>query len=74
MKKRDLFVIIYSVVWGSFGVILATLNHFNHWIENSTFVLIWNTLFLSITSSFVFIRPIGRFVDKNIIEKITVTI
>lgn len=68
MNKRDLFVIIYSVVWGSLGVILATLNYFNHWMENSTFVLIWNTLFLTITSSFVFIRPIGRFVDKHIIS------
>lgn len=70
MKKRDLFVIIYSVVWGSLGVILATLNYFNHWIENSTFVLIWNSLFLTITSSFVFIKPIRRFVDKHIIEKL----
>ena len=70
MSKRDLFVIIYCVVWGSLGVILAALNHFNHWMENSTFVLIWNTLFLSITSSFVFIKPIGRFVDKCIIEKL----
>ena len=70
MSKKGLFVIIYGVVWGSLGVILATLNYFNHWIENNTFVLIWNALFLTITSSFVFIKPIGRFVDKHIIEKL----
>ena len=68
MKKRDLFVIIYSVVCASLGVILATLNYFNHWIENSTFVLIWNSLFLTITSSFVFIKPIGQFFDNHIIS------
>ena len=27
-------------------------------------------LFLLVTSSFVFIKPIGRFVDKHIIEKL----
>ena len=70
MKKRDLFVIIYGVIWGSLVIILATLNYFNHWIENNTFVLIWNALFLTITSSFVFIKPIRRFVDKHIIEKL----
>lgn len=70
MSKRDLFVIIYCAIWGSLGVILATLSHFNHWMDDSTFVLIWNVLFLTITSSFVFIKPIGRFVDKHIIEKL----
>lgn len=70
MSKRDLFVIIYCAIWGSLGVILATLIHFNHWMDNSTFVLMWNVLFLTITSSFVFIKPIGRFVDKHIIEKL----
>ena len=63
-------IIIYCAVWGSLGVILATLNHFNHWIEDSTFVLLWNTLFLTASSSFVFIKPIGRFGDKNVIEKL----
>ena len=70
MSKRDLFVIIYSCIWGSLGAILVTLNYFNHWIETSTFVILWNALFLSITSSFVFIKPIRRFVDKHIIEKL----
>ena len=70
MSKRDLFVIIYCAIWGSLGVILATLIHFNHWMDDSTFVLTWNVLFLTITSSFVFIKPIGRFVDNHIIEKL----
>ena len=70
MSKRDLFVIIYSSVWGSLGAILATLVYFKHWMEVGTFVLLWNFLFLSVTSSFVFIKPIGRFVDKHIIEKL----
>lgn len=68
MSKRDLFVIIYCFVWGSLGIILTALVHFNHWMEDDTFVLLWNLLFLSVTSSFVFIKPIGRFVDKHIIE------
>ena len=70
MSKRDLFVIIYCSVWGSLGIILIALVHFNHWMEDDTFVLLWNLLFLSVTSSFVFIKPIGRFVDKHIIEKL----
>lgn len=70
MSKRDLFVIIYCFVWGSLGIILTTLVHFNHWMEDDTFVILWNFLFLSVTSSFVFIKPIGRFVDKHIIEKL----
>lgn len=69
MSKRDLFVIIYCSVWGSLGVILTTLVHFNHLMEDSTFLLLWNLLFLTVTSSFVFIKPIGRFVDK-LIEKL----
>lgn len=68
MSKRDLFVIIYCFVCGSLGIILTALVHFNHWMEDDTFVLLWNLLFLSVTSSFVFIKPIGRFVDKHIIE------
>ena len=70
MSKRDLFLIIYGAVWGSLGVILTTLVHFNHWMECGTFALLWNLLFLTVTSSFVFIKPIGRFVDKHIIEKL----
>lgn len=71
MSKRDLFVIIYCSVWGSLGIILIALVHFNHWMEDDTFMLLWNFLFLSVTSSFVFIKPIGRFVDKHIIEKLS---
>ena len=70
MSKRDLFVIIYCSIWGSLGIILTTLVHINHWIEVSTFSLLWNILFLTVTSSFVFIKPIGRFVDKHIIENL----
>ena len=70
MRNRDLFVIIYCSAWGLLGVILTTLVHFNHWMEDDTFVLLWNFLFLSVTSSFVFIKPIGRFVDNHIIEKL----
>lgn len=70
MSKRDLFAIIYCSIWGSLGIILTTLVHFNHWMEDSTFSLLWNILFLTVTSSFVFIKPISRFVDKHIIEKL----
>lgn len=71
MSKRDLFVIIYCSVWGSLGVILTTLVYFNNWMEVETFALIWDFLFLLVTSSFVFIKPIGRFVDNHIIEKLS---
>lgn len=70
MSKRDLFVIIYCSVWGSLDVILYTLVHFNHWMDDSKFLILSNFLFLIITSLFVFIKPIGRFVDKHIIEKL----
>ena len=70
MSKRDLFVIIYCLVWGSLGVILTTLVYFNNWMDANTFSILWNILFLIVTSSFVFIKPIGRFVDKHIIEKL----
>ena len=49
---------------------LTTLVHINHWMDVSTFSLLWNILFLTVTSSFVFIKPISRFVDKHIIEKL----
>lgn len=70
MSKRDLFVIIYCSIWGSLGIILTTLVHLNHCMDDSTFSLLWNILFLIVTSSFVFIKPIGLFVDKHIIEKL----
>ena len=71
MRNRDLFVIIYCSAWGLLGVILTTLVHFNHWINAGTFALLWNFLFLTATSSFVFIKPIGRFIDKHIIKKLS---
>lgn len=70
MSKQDLFLIIYCSVWGSLGIILTTLIHFNHWMYDGTFMLIWDFLFLAVTASFVCIKPIGRFVDKHIIEKL----
>ena len=70
MSKRDLFVIIYCSVWGSLGIILTTLIHFNHWMDDGTFMLIWDFLFLAVTALFVYIKPIGRFVDKHVIEKL----
>ena len=70
MSKRDLFVIIYCSIWGSLGIILTILVYFNNWMDASTFSILWNILFLTVTSSFVFIKPIGRFVDKHIIEKL----
>ena len=70
MSKRDLFIIVYCSIWGSLGIILTTLVHINHWMDVSTFSLLWNILFLTVTSSFVFIKPISRFVDKHIIEKL----
>ena len=70
MSKRDLFVVIYCSLWGILGIILTTLVYFNNWMDVSTFSLLWNILFLTVTSSFVFIKPISRFVDKHIIEKL----
>ena len=70
MSKRDLFIIVYCSLWGILGIILTTLVYFNNWMDVSTFSLLWNILFLTVTSSFVFIKPISRFVDKHIIEKL----
>lgn len=42
MSKRGLFVIIYCSVWGSLGIIFTTLIHFNHWMDDGTFSLLWN--------------------------------
>ena len=70
MSKRDLFVVIYCSLWGILGIILTILVYFNNWMDASTFSILWNILFLTVTSSFVFIKPIGRFVDKHIIEKL----
>lgn len=70
MSKRDLFVIIYCSIWGSLGIVLTTLVYFNNWMDANTFSILWNILFLTVTSLFVFIKPIGRFVDKHIIENL----
>ena len=53
-----------------FGEYSRTESDLEKGMLDDTFVLLWNFLFLSVTSSFVFIKPIGRFVDKHIIEKL----
>lgn len=70
MSKRDLFVIIYCCIWGSIGVLGVTFTHFSKCFDEDLFVILYNVLFLCITTSFVCIKPIGKWVDKHIIEKL----
>lgn len=68
MTKRDRFVATYSSVWIFLIVVLTSIVYTNKLIDTITWVLICNITFLSITASFVFIKPIRDWVDKYIIS------
>ena len=69
MTKRDRFVATYSSVWIFLIVVLTSIVYVNKLIDTETWVLICNITFLTITASFVLIKPIGDWVDKHIISK-----
>ena len=69
MTKRDRFVATYSSTWIFLLVVLTSIVYVNKLIDTGTWVLICNMTFLSITASFVFIKPIRDWVDKHIISK-----
>ncbi len=69
MTKRDRFVATYSSVWIFLIVVLTIIVYTNKFIDTVTWVLICNMIFLTITASFVFIKPIRDWVDKHIISK-----
>lgn len=69
MTKRDRFVATYSSVWIFLIVVLTSIVYTNKFIDTVTWVLICNMMFLTITVSFVFIKPIRDWVDKHIISK-----
>ena len=69
MTKRDKFVATYSSVWIFLLVVLTSIVYVNKLIDTETWVLICNVTFLTITASFVLIKPIGDWVDKHIISK-----
>ena len=69
MTKRDRFVATYSSVWIFLIVVLTIIVYTNKFIDTITWVLICNMMFLTITASFVFIKPIRDWFDKHIISK-----
>ena len=69
MTKRDKFVATYSSVWIFLIVILTSIVYINKLIDSVIWVLMCNITFLTITASFVFIKPIRDWVDKHIISK-----
>ena len=69
MTKRDKFVATYSSVWIFLIVVFTSIVYTNKLIDTVTWVLMCNVTFLSITASFVFIKPIRDWVDKYIISK-----
>ena len=69
MTKRDRFVATYSSVWIFLIVVLTSIVYTNKLIDSVIWVLICNITFLTITASFVLIKPIGDWVDKHIISK-----
>ena len=69
MTNRDRFVATYSGIWIFLIVVLTIVVCTNKLMDTVTWVLICNMTFLSITASFVFIKPIIYWVDKYIISK-----
>lgn len=69
MTKRDRFVATYSSVWIFLIVVLTSVVCTNKLMDTVTWVLMCNITFLSITASFVFIKPIRDWIDKYIISK-----
>ena len=69
MTKRDRFVATYSSVWIFLIVVLTSIVYTNKLIDSTIWVLMCNITFLTITASFVFIKPIRDWVDKYIVSK-----
>ena len=69
MTKRDRFVATYSGIWIFLIVVLTIIVYTNKLIDSVIWVLMCNMTFLSITASFVFIKPIRDWVDKYVISK-----
>ena len=69
MTKRDRFVATYSSIWIFLIVVLTIIVYANKLMDIVTWVLMCNMTFLSITASFVFIKPIRDWVDKYIVSK-----
>ena len=69
MTKRDRFVATYSSIWIFLIVVLTSIVYTNKLIDTGTWVIICDMTFLSITASFVFIKPIRDWIDKYIISK-----
>lgn len=68
MSKRQLFVIIYVCIWSiiqTSGCLYCNTYNSRYW-----FVVLFNIIFLTITVSYIFIKPIRVFVDKYIINKL----
>ena len=69
MNNKDLFVVIYGLIWTVlivvFGIYLIPEK-----CDKLTYIVISNTSFLVITSILVFVRPVREWVYKKIINKL----
>lgn len=59
----------YTCVWASILTIFTCINFTHKIIDMHTWVFIANVSFLFVTCSFVLIPPVGRWVDKHVIDK-----
>jgi hypothetical protein len=70
MTGKDLFVIIYTCIWAALIVIFMTICFSTKCLKLEDAGFICNIAFLSVTSIMVFVKPVRRWVDKHIINKL----
>jgi hypothetical protein len=70
MEASELFVIMYTCIWASLITIFVFYCALSHCMTIDDAVLISNAAFFGVTSVMVFIKPVRRWVNKNIISKL----
>ena len=70
MTQKDLFVIIYSSVWVAIIAIFMIICYLTKFLSLVDAGFICNVAFLITTSIIVLVKPVRKWVDKNIISKL----
>ena len=70
MTQKDLFVIIYSSVWAAIFAIFVIICYSTKFLPLDDASFICNVAFSITTSIIVLVKPIRKWVDRNIISKL----
>lgn len=70
MTGKDLFVVMYSCVWGAIITLFVFYCMLSKCMSMADAVILCNGAFLTVTSIMVFVTPVRKFVDKHIISRL----